>query len=163
MDSIEVELKVLVECLKKKERALAQIASITENQGLVLTSELSHEEIYSFFMQMNVEKQDFIQLVMQCDQVFESVFVKVGPVLDANPSKFGEQVKAMQDLIRLVMDLDVQIRVGEENNSNVLSQALVNVKANLAGPPSDKPESIDGGEYGSHKVIEAYKSQSKRR
>ena len=171
MQTIDVELKVLIECLKKKETALRQIASITENQGLVITSELKHEEIYSFFMQMNVEKQDFIQRVLQCDQVFESVFQKVGPVLDENPDKFTEEVSTMQDLIRVVMDLDVQIRVGEDENNVLLNQALANIQHNSnttigeAGPDGSLPEGkqIDSGEYGSSKVIEAYKSQSRRR
>jgi len=173
MQTIDVELKVLIECLKKKETALRQINSITENQGLVITSDLKHEEIYSFFMQMNVEKQDFIQRVLQCDQVFENVFKNVGPVLDAKPEDFTEEVSSMQDLIRAVMDLDVQIRVGEDNNNELLNRALDNIKhnSNTEGAaallaPDDKTEpkpSIDGGEYGSSKVIEAYKNQSRRR
>lgn len=156
MDSIEVELKVLIECLKKKEKSLSQIASITENQGDLLTSGLTHEEIYSFFMQMNIEKNDFIQLVMQCDEVFENVLQKIGPTLDADPSKYGDQVRTLQDYIRIVMDLDVQIRLGEDNNSNILTETLSRIHV------PDKPDSIDSGEYGSTKAIEAYKSQSKR-
>ena len=159
MDTIEVELKVLIECLKKKEKALSQIADITENQGFVLASGLSHDEIYSFFMQMNAEKQDSIQRVKQCDEVFENVFQKVGPVLDENPTLFTEQVRALQDLIRVVMDLDIRIRVGEDENSQVLHEALSKIHI----PTPEKPEAIGGGEYGSTKVINAYKSQSRNR
>ena len=160
MDSIEVELKVLTECLKKKEQALKQIASITENQGFVLTSGLTHDEVYSFFMQMNAEKQDSIQRVLQCDQVFENVLQKIGPVLDENPNMYVEQVHTLQDLIRAVMDLDVQIRVGEEENSKVLTAALTRIQS---GEGTDKPEHIGSGEYGSNKIINAYKNQSRRR
>ena len=156
MDSIDIELRVLIECLKKKEKALSQISAITENQGFVLTSELTHDEIYSYFMQMNEGKQEFIQVVMQCDEVFENVLNKIGPTLDADTSKYGEQVQALQDLIRVVMDLDVQIRVLEDNNYQILSQALDKIAEN-------KPEVINSGEYGSNKAIEAYKSQTKHR
>jgi len=158
MDSIEVELKVLIECLKKKEQALSQIASITENQGFVLGSGLTHDEVYSFFMQMNVEKQDSIQRVLQCDQVFENVFAKVGPVLDENPDMFGEQVRVMQGLIRSVMDIDVQIRLAENENTEILNKALTDVQASL-----NKPDAISGGEYGNSKMLDAYKSQSRHR
>jgi len=158
MDSIEVELKVLIECLIKKEKALMQIGNITENQGFVLTSELTHDEVYSFFMQMNGEKQSFIQRVLQCDQVFENVFRNVGPILDANPTQYGEQVQAMQDLIRSVMDLDVQIRLGEQENSKILNISLETIQERLM-----KPEVIDGGDFGSNKMIDAYKNQSGRR
>ena len=158
MDAIEVELKVLIECLKKKEKALSQIVSITENQGFVLASGLAHEEIYSFFMQMNSEKQDSIQVVKQCDEVFENVLQKVGPILDENPSQFTEQVRSMQDLIRAVMDLDIRIRVGEDENSQVLHEALSKIHI----PSPEKPAPIGGGEYGNSKVIKAYKSQSRK-
>ena len=157
MDSIDVELKVLIECLKKKEKALSQIAAITENQGFVLASNLPHEELYPFFMQMNVEKNDFIQLVIQCDEVFENVLKKIGPTLDAETSKYGDEVRIMQDLIRVVMDLDVQIRVGEDKNSTILTEALGRIEI----PVKEKPEQLDSGEYGSTKAIEAYKNQSK--
>ena len=154
MEFIDVELKVLIECLKKKEKALCQIVNITENQGFVLESEASHDEKYAFFMQMNKEKQDAINIVLQCDDVFENVLQKIGPVLDANPSMYGTQVKTLQDMIRIVMDLDVRIRVGEDKNNKILAEALDKVQA------TEKPEAIDGGEYGSHKIIEAYKNQS---
>ena len=156
MDSIEVELKVLIECLKKKEKALSQILAITENQGFVLTSDLTHNEIYSFFMKMNDEKNEFIKLVIQYDEVFENVLQKIGPTLDADPTKYGEQVHTLQELIRAVMDLDVQIRLEEDNNSKILTDALEKVQT------PEKPDAIDSGEYGSNKTIEAYKSHSKR-
>jgi len=167
MDSIKIELKLLTECLKKKEHALRQIASITENQGDLLASSLEKGEVYSFFMQMNVEKQSFIELVLQYDQVFENVLAKIGPELDANPSKHVEQVRILQDLIRVVMDLDVQIRVSEDSNSQILTTTLDKIQGGQSNQTnenqaSDKPEAIDSGEYGSNKVIDAYKNQSKR-
>lgn len=161
MDSIEIELKVLTECLKKKEKAMSQIAAITENQGFVLTSGLTHEEIYSFFMQMNVEKNEFIRRVIECDEVFENVLQKIGPTLDSDPSKYDEEVRVLQDLIRVVMDLDVQIRLGEDENSQILTEALDQFQELQGSQGAEKPESISSGEYGSTKAIEAYKSQSK--
>ena len=157
MVSIEIELKVLIECLKKKEKALSQIAAITENQGFVLTSGLTHDEIYSFFMQMNTEKQTFIQTVLQCDEVFENVLQKIGPTMDAEPKMYTEQIQTLQDLIRVVMDLDVQIRVLEDTNSQILTEELDNIQA------PEKPEAIGAGEYGNKQTIEAYKSQSKHK
>lgn len=170
MDSIEVELKVLIECLKKKEIALGHIANITENQGDLLASSLEQGELYSIFMQMNGEKQGFIEKVIQYDQVFENVLIKIGPTLDEDPTKYAEQVRSLQDLVRKVMDLDVQIRVYEDNNSQILTSELGKIQGSREiqemmntdkAENADKPEAIDSGEYGSNKVINAYKSQSK--
>ena len=161
---MEVELKVLIECLRKKELALKQIASITVNQGDLITSNLNHEEIYSIFMQMNTEKQQFIDRVLQCDEVFENMFRTIGPALDADPAKYGEEVKTMQNLIRSVMDLDVQIRVNEDTNGHNLTERLVQYRDKLAlDEKGEKPETIDSGEYGSQKVLDAYRSHSRNR
>ncbi|MCL2398901.1 MAG: hypothetical protein FWC91_04035 [Defluviitaleaceae bacterium] len=161
MDSIEIELKVLIECLKKKKLVLKQIVSITENQGVVLSSGASHNEIYTFFMHMNAEKQESIEKVLQYDQVFDDMLQKAGPILDANPSKYGEQVRTLQDLIRSVMDLDVQVRVAEDQNNKILLQAQSQGGFNVIAEKAEKPEPIDSGEYGSNKVINAYKNQSR--
>ena len=161
MESIDVELKVLIECLRRKEQVLIQIASITENQGFVLGSGAEHDEVYTFFMQMNEEKQVFINNVMQYDQVFENVLKKIGATLDEDPSKYKEQVKTLQDLIRSVMDWDVKIRVLEKGNNDILLEALPKVKARVASEKEEKPESIKSGEYGSKKAIKAYRTQSR--
>jgi len=161
---MEIQLKVLIECLRKKELALKQIANITQNQGDLITSNLGHEEIYSIFMLMNSEKQEFINRVLQCDEVFENMFREVGPELDANPSKYGDEVNALQELIRLVMDLDVQIRVNEDTNSQALSERLMQYRDRLMlEEKAEKPDAIDSGEYGSQKVLDAYRSQSRDR
>jgi len=171
METIAVELKVLIECLKKKETALQQIVNITENQGFILTSDMPHEERYPIFMQMNDERQALIDLVLQCDQVFESVLQKVGPALDADTSKYSEEVQAMQDTIRRIIDLDVRIRLEEQNNHQVLVKALPKgvVPPGLPGQEvalqegthSGKPTVIGGGKHADNQVLKAYESQSR--
>ena len=165
MDSIKIELQVLIECLRKKEQALKQIADITENQGFVLSSGAPHDEIYSYFMQMNTEKQTFIQKVMQCDEVFTNMLEKIGPTLDADPKKYREQVITLQDLIRAVTDVDVRIRVIEDKNTQVLTEELRKLPNRLSGrvDSAEKPETIQSGEYGKSHVIDAYKNQSRHR
>jgi len=165
METIIVELQVLIECLKKKETALQQIVNITENQGFILTSDMSHEERYPIFMQMNDERQTLIDLVVQCDQVFESVLQKVGPALDADTTQYGDEVQAMQDTIRRIMDLDVKIRLEEQKNHQVLVNALpkgvVPPGVPQEGPPTSKLQVISGGKHADDQVRKAYESQSR--
>ncbi|MCL1999621.1 MAG: hypothetical protein FWG65_12745 [Turicibacter sp.] len=158
MENMLVNLELLIKCLAKKEKALAQIVAITENQGFLLESNIARNELYPFFMQMNEEKSNFIKLVMEYDQVFENVFRETGPALDAEPTKYGAEVQEMQRLIRIIMDLDVQIRVKEDENSKILTQIYDSIKP---AAKTTKP-AIDSGEYGSAKTIEAYKNQDKR-
>jgi hypothetical protein len=117
MDAVKTQLKVLLECLGTKESALRQIANITENQGFILSSGMADAEIRAFFTQMNEEKQAFIDTVLNCDRVFEGVLRQIGRTLDEDPASYKDEVLELQDAIRRVMDLDVHIRVMEDNNS----------------------------------------------
>jgi len=114
-------------------------------------------------MEMNSEKQEFINRVIQCDEVFGNMFREVGPELDANPSKYSDEVSTMQNLIRLLMDLDVQIRVNEDTNSKALSERLMQFRDKLMlEEKTEKPDALNSGEYGNQKVLDAYRSHSRK-
>jgi len=124
MDEVETKLNILIDCLRKKENALTEIANITLNQENVL-------ENRELFHAMNTEKQTHIKIVLQCDTMFERILKEIGPMLDANPSLYKDPIKVLQEYIRRVMDLDVNIRVHEEqNNMKLQRQKMV---------PKDKP------------------------
>ena len=69
---------------------------------------------------MNEEKQSFIQIVKDCDNMFENMLKEIGPELEAQQDMYKPQVKVLQEHIRKVMDLDVKIRVAEEENNKLL-------------------------------------------
>lgn len=117
MDPVEIKLGILMDCIKKKEQALVEILSITENQGTVLQSDLTGDEIRAFMVQMNREKQIYIQTVLQSDTMFENMLKEIGPKLDANPRLYKQRIAELQSMIRRVMDMDVKIRVQEGQNN----------------------------------------------
>ena len=122
LDEIAAKLTILSDCLHKKEAALTAITNITKNQGDMLSGGLPEEESAGLFYDMNREKQEHIETVLQCDAMFESVLKEIGPTLDADPKKYAGQIKAMQDDIRRVVDLDVNIRVKEERNNDAMAK-----------------------------------------
>jgi hypothetical protein len=121
LDPLETKLSVLSDGMGKKERALAEIVNITENQGTVLASGLSVDEIRNFIVAMNREKQIHIQTIHACDDMFEDILKEIGPELDAHPHMYGLQVQDLQQRIRRVMDLDVKIRVQEDENNKKMA------------------------------------------
>ena len=122
MDPVETKLNILIDGMKKKSQALTEIKSITENQGTVLASALKKDEILAFIVQMNREKQVNIQTVIDCDNLFEKILKEIGPELDANQHLYGPQINAIQEMIRVVMDLDVSIRVLEDKNNDKMKR-----------------------------------------
>lgn len=124
-------LSIMTDGLKRKSRALEEIANICENQRTVLESELPLDKAREMIFGMNDEKQASIQVVKDCDAMFEKMLADIGPELEAQQHLYKPQVKIMQDLIRRVMSLDVKIRVAEDENNNLLDE-----RRNAELPPS---------------------------
>jgi hypothetical protein len=110
----------MLEGLKKKAQALADILAISENQRTVIESELPLEGVREMIFSMNEEKQAAIQIVKDCDDMFEKMLKDIGAELEAKQDNYKPQVAVLQEHIRKVMDLDVKIRVAEDENNKLL-------------------------------------------
>ena len=148
---IEDKLEVLLDGLKRKQNALNEIVNITTNQQVVIKSRLSHAEIMTFILEMNVGKQDFIKTVKDCDDMFERLLQEVGPALDAEADMYKPQVAELQKYIRQVMDLDVKIRVLEEENNTLLDEIRPKTYTGIRQKQS----------LNEQKVLKAYREGSK--
>ena len=122
MDKMTTELNIMIDGLKRKSDALMEILSITENQRTVIESELPIDEVRNIIFQMNEGKQEAIKIVRSCDDMFEAMLKDMGAELEARQDDFKPQVAKMQEGIRRVMDYDVKIRVGEEENNRLLDE-----------------------------------------
>ena len=122
MDKMITELNIMIDGLKRKANALAEILNITENQRTVIESDLPFEEIRDIIFQMNEGKQAAIQIVRTCDDMFEAMLKEIGQDLEARQDMYKPQVRKMQEGIRKVMDVDIKIRVGEEENNRLLDE-----------------------------------------
>jgi hypothetical protein len=122
MDTMLTHLNIMLDGLKKKSAALTEILSISENQRTVIESELPLEGVREMVFSMNEEKQSAIQIVKDCDDMFEKMLKDIGPELEAKQDNYKPQVQVLQEHIRKVMDLDVKIRVAEEENNKLMDE-----------------------------------------
>ncbi|MDR0272809.1 MAG: hypothetical protein LBI27_05790 [Clostridiales bacterium] len=150
--SMTTHLNIMLDGMKKKTAALTEILSISENQRTVIESVLPIDGVREMIFGMNEEKQAAIQVVKDCDNMFEKMLKDIGPELEAQQDMFKPQVKLLQDNIRKVMDLDVKIRVAEEENNKLLDARRATelpptsgIRPKVAMPPD------------SAKVLNAYK------
>ncbi|MCL2356448.1 MAG: hypothetical protein FWC70_04695 [Defluviitaleaceae bacterium] len=147
-------LNILTDGLKRKVNALENIASICENQRTVIESELPLEKVREMIFGMNEEKQDSIQIVKDCDAMFEKMLADIGTELEAQQHLYKPQVKIMQENIRRVMSIDVKIRVAEDENNKLLdarrSAELPAAQNNGIKPKVTMPTNAA-------KVVDAYK------
>jgi len=158
LNPMETQLAILLEGLKKKEKALAEIVNITENQSTVITSGMAADEVRGFLMEMNKEKQQFIETVKNCDNMFETLLKEVGAELDASQHLYKQQVAELQKYIRRVMDLDVKIRVLEEENNNAVTALAPQTPATPGLKPKPKLLPPDNA-----RVIKAYEQEKRFR
>ncbi|MDR1688110.1 MAG: hypothetical protein LBS21_05805 [Clostridiales bacterium] len=122
MDNFETQLKLLFEILVKKKQALTQILTISENQETILVSKMEPDEISSFFVAMNDEKQGLIDEVIKTDDLFQSIFDGVKAVFEEKAKEFKPRVSALQDEIKALIEMDTKIRLQEEKNKSQLAR-----------------------------------------
>jgi len=153
----------MLEGLKKKASALAEVLSITENQQTVIKSELPLEGVRQLVFNMNEEKQAAIKTVIECDNMFENMLKDIGQELEATQHLYKPQVKIMQEHIKQVMSLDVKVRVTEEENNRLLDERRekeeVITPESIAPAPPPKPKSKIP--TNSAQVLKAYKDGAK--
>ena len=130
MDDFEIKLKILSDGLDKKADSLNQILNITENQRTILEGEHTAEAM-TFFKEMNSEKQNLIDLVLCCDEVFETIFKEINSCFDEKAPAYKPLISVLQEKIELVTDLDVKIRLQESNNRELTVKIQQTPKINV--------------------------------
>jgi hypothetical protein len=103
MDRFTITLKVLRDILEKKHEALQGILSICKNE------ETDRQD---------GEKQRLIDVVIECDEVFQNYWDKVKHDAEEGKEKGRGEIVALQALISRVMELDIAIRAQELKNVN---------------------------------------------
>jgi adenylate kinase family enzyme len=115
-----MKLNILTDILIKKKQAMTQIANICENQSLLLVQPPSDER-FEMLKEISVEKQKLIEAVIECDDVFQTIFGEISGNFEEKAKLHKSQVTVLQDKIKQVMELDVKIRAYEERNKNVVT------------------------------------------
>ena len=137
----KANLRVLSSILAKKKEALIKIADITETQ----LQQRSDKTI-----PMAEEKQWQIDIVLECDSIFQSMFSDIQGELENIPQEFKPDVLELQNAIREVMDLDIKIRTQEEKIKQLRANSGIHFK------PIDIPKASK--EY----ILNQYKQNSKK-
>ena len=160
MNQMSIELGIMLDGLKRKEKALGEILAITENQQTVIKSSAPFDEVRKLVFEMNQGKQEAISIVKECDNMFESMLKRIGKELEETQSLYADRVKIMQAHIRRIMDVDVKIRTTEEENNKLLD-ARREEESPAPAQPGGKLKPKVTMPTNSTLVIEAYKKGHK--
>jgi hypothetical protein len=126
LTDFEANLSILKNILIEKQELLNIILNITINQE----STLLEEEPPALFYEMNDIKQIHINKIVELDTNFNNIFLKI-PDFEDKSKTYLDKIKELQQLIKIVTDLDLKIRVAEETNkkyANKLKTACLNLE-----------------------------------
>ena len=117
MNDFENKLSSLKSILFQKEELLNIILNITYNQETILLE----EEVPELFYEMNEIKQFNINQIIELDTSFNDIFLST-PDFEEKAKNYLDKIKELQDLIKIVTDLDLKVRIAEESNKKYASK-----------------------------------------
>ena len=121
MDQIGTYVNIMRESLERKQRYLTEILKLTNEQSVIATAEKFDEEQFSEL----VEKKDvLIDNLNEIDKGFSSVYDRVRIEIQRDPVVYRDELLAIQNLIRICVDLGMQIEAVEERNRAVMEQVF---------------------------------------
>ncbi len=109
----ESSISILIESLEKKIRVLNEIKEQNELQAKAINAEEFDDELFEATIS---KKEELITTLIFLDTGFDSVYNRVKNELSENKSEHASEIRAMQDLIRKVTDLGVEIKAMESRN-----------------------------------------------
>lgn len=116
---MENYLSILEESLRKKLQILDELTTYTTQQQELLKSE---ELDYATFDQLVEKKDPLVQMIMELDQGFETVYDRIKEQLLGHKELYAVQIRTLQNLISELTDKSVKLQAMEQRNKTAVEQ-----------------------------------------
>lgn len=121
-------IKVLDESLNKKISILKSIQEVNAVQSKLLSeSELDYDK----FDATVDEKAGYIDEIESLDKGFQSVYDRISEALVKDKALYSAQIKAMQEKIRLITDMSMDIQSSEARNKEAFGSRVVTARKSM--------------------------------
>lgn len=107
--------------LDRKIEILSIILNVTKSQGIVFKQQ---EGIDSFINMSINEKQSLINELISIDEMFLNIFESFKGALNRNKNIFKEDIRQIQNKIQKIADMDINIRLQEEKNKQLVNNNI---------------------------------------
>jgi len=129
MSDVFTTLDILITGLKKRRDTIKRIFDYTREQEMLLKTNDSFD--LRKFNNILQNKQVHINILQELDAGFQPAYERIRTRLEKNTSLYAEQIKQMQDLIREIGELGLEIQVLEERNNRQFKEVTGNIKADV--------------------------------
>lgn len=126
MGEVLTQIWLLVDCLKKKKELLTLSYEITKYQTMLI-QEVPEDN--TSFNDAVIEKKNNIDKINELDAIFASIYDRIKDKMGKSNSAHREPMLLMQDLIKEVTQLVVDIKVLEEKNHRYLTGGVQKVSS----------------------------------
>ncbi len=128
MDNINTYISVLHGSLRKKLELIKEILELTKEQNKILSKEDIDADCFERIVD---EKDRKINEVLTIDKGFQSLFDKISVYIKANPQTYRQQILEMQNFIRTITDIGVEIENLEYKNREKFKKYILLKRNNI--------------------------------
>lgn len=118
-------VNIMIQSLHKKVKVLEEIKSLNQLQKALLEDERSSVDEFDKTVE---DKSACIKQLEQLDDGFETLFAKVKEALNGDKDAYADRIHTMQDLIRQITDLSMELQAQESRNKDLMTRKFVSVK-----------------------------------
>ena len=123
MESTYVD--IMIQSLKKKLQVLNEIKKINIIQKQLLEDDRSDADEFDKSIE---DKAKLIEQMNQLDSGFDKLFDRVKGELNTNKENYTERIKKMQELIRQITDLSMELQAQESRNKDLMTRKFVSIR-----------------------------------
>lgn len=128
MDNINTYISVLHGSLRKKLELIKKLLELTKEQNKILNEETI--DIDSFDRLVS-EKELKINEVLEIDRGFQTVFNKISNIIKESSQQYRQQILEMQNFIRVITDIGVEIENLEHKNKEKFNKFLASKRSDI--------------------------------
>jgi len=123
MESTYVD--IMIQSLNKKIQVLEEIKKINLLQKALLEDDEADADEFDKTVE---QKATLIEQMNQLDSGFDKLFDRVKEALATNKEAYGDRIKEMQNLIRLITDLSMELQAQESRNKDLMTRKFVSIR-----------------------------------
>ncbi len=126
MENTVVYVTILLDSLKKKVKILKKIFELTKEQNSILSEKNIEKVDAEAFDDIVDKKAILLEKMQELDDGFDTIYKKVCVFLSENKEEYKPQILEMQNLIRVITEIGVQIQHLEMQNKTKFNTFIRN-------------------------------------
>ena len=126
MENKRVYITILSDSLEKKLDVLKKLLLVTKEQNMILSEKDIDKVDVDGFDAAVEKKEKLIGQMQELDKGFDTVYAKVGRFLLENKEEYKPEILKMQNLIRSITDIGVQLESLEQQNKTKFNTFIRN-------------------------------------